>query len=242
MDGGSVERWEKNGYGLGGVYDGILQGKWEEYDPWDASTRVDAVNNLYDGLGACTMFRMWQGWLGMSTARPREGTLLVNPLMKMSTAYTLLRPFFRAKRGRETAGYLDGENWEFVGEEDMTSELQGATMGHGQELSDELHPHLELERSMVHIPEIRPGDFVAWHCDSKSFIQYPFLSICPLWLAILTVSSNPLSRQSPQRNVRLERALHPRMPRNDTKRRIPRPAARGIPARDSGTGFPRRCW
>jgi hypothetical protein len=68
--------------------------------------------------------------------------------------------------------FLGVDNWEFMGGK-MDSELQGATPGTGQELTDELHPHLELERTMVHVPEIRPGDFVAWHCDSK----FPFLPL-----------------------------------------------------------------
>ncbi|KAJ4155492.1 hypothetical protein LMH87_000732 [Akanthomyces muscarius] len=191
IDGGSVERWERDGYGRGGVYDAVFDGAWERYDPWDASGRVEAVNNLYDGLGACTMFRMWQGWLSMSATGPSEGTLLVNPLMHRATAYVLLRPFFEAvnkKKGDE--GYLDESNWEFVGAEGMTSDLQGASPGHGQELTDELHPHLELDRTMVHVPEIRPGDFVAWHCDtihavdklhqgtSDSSVMY--IPICPV--------------------------------------------------------------
>lgn len=58
IDGGSVERWERHGYGLGGVYDRIFAGAWERYDPWDASTRVPAVADNYNGLGACSMFRM----------------------------------------------------------------------------------------------------------------------------------------------------------------------------------------
>lgn len=172
MDGGSVERWEKEGYGLGGVYDKIFEGKWEEYDPWDASGRVDAVNNRYDGLGPCSMFRTWQGWLAMSHTRPKEGTLLVNPLMQMSTVYTLLRPFFKPiNKNKAEAGFLDEGNWAFTGADEMTSQLQGAHPGHGQELNDDLHPHLELERTMVHVPEVRPGDFVAWHCDSKSLVR-----------------------------------------------------------------------
>ncbi|KAF7554185.1 hypothetical protein G7046_g6894 [Stylonectria norvegica] len=190
IDGGSVERWEKEGYGLGGVYDAIFAGRWEEYDPWDASGRVDAVNNRYDGLGACSMFRAWQGWLSMSRTRPRGGTLLVNPLMHLSTAYVLLRPFFKAIQGAGTPGYLNEKNWVFVGADEMTSELQGATPGHGQELNDELHPHLELNKTMVHVPEIEPGDFVAWHCDtihsvdkvhtgtSDSSVLY--IPVCPL--------------------------------------------------------------
>ena len=146
----------------------MLAGDWEGYDPWDASGRVAAVSNLYDGLGACSMFRMWQGWMSMSRAAPGEGTLLVNPLMHMAKAYVLLRPFFRAvDPAKEGTALLDEANWAFTGGDDMTSDLQGASPGHGQELTEERHPHLELARTMVHVPEIKPGDFVAWHCDSK---------------------------------------------------------------------------
>ncbi|KAL7619368.1 hypothetical protein AAE478_009905 [Parahypoxylon ruwenzoriense] len=168
IDGGSVERWELNGYGCGGVYNKIFEGTWEDYDPWDASTRIPAIIDNYNGLGACSMFRMFQGWLSMSTTNPFEGTLMVNPAIKLSTAYLLLRPFFRPVKDvnlmcREE--YLAAENWEFVGSE-MTSELQGATPGHGQELNTVLHPHLDLSRTMVHVPTIKPGDFVVWHCDT----------------------------------------------------------------------------
>ena len=169
MDGGSVERWETHGYGRGGVYNKVFEGSWEDYDPWDASTRVSAVPDNYNGLGACSMFRMFQGWLSMSHTKPGEGTLLVNPLIQLSTAYLLLRPFFEPLKeaGMVSAeDYLSSDNWKFAGS-NMTSELHGATPGHGQELSSVLHPHLELESTMVHVPNIRPGDFVAWHCDSE---------------------------------------------------------------------------
>jgi len=171
QDGGSVERWEKDGYGRGGVYDDVFRGDWQKYDPFDASGRVHAVTDLYGGLGSCSMFRMWQGWLSMSDVGPREGTLLVNPLLRESTAYSLLRPFFRSVTPLEgsarDARYLDAENWEFTADEGMTSDLQGATPGHGQEFPDGLHPHLELEKTMVHVPKVKPGDYVVWHCDSK---------------------------------------------------------------------------
>ncbi|KAK3939214.1 DUF1479-domain-containing protein [Diplogelasinospora grovesii] len=171
QDGGSVERWEKDGYGRGGVYDALFRGEWEEsYDAFDASTRVGAVTDLYNGLGACSMFRMFQGWLAMSRCGPGQGTLLVNPLVKESTVYSLLRPFFRPKKGVHQVSsrerFLDPANWEFTAGDKMTSDLQGATPGHGQEFPDGLHPHLELERTMVHIPEVKPGDFVVWHCDT----------------------------------------------------------------------------
>ncbi|KAI1170604.1 DUF1479 domain protein [Nemania sp. FL0916] len=197
VDGGSVERWERDGYGRGGVYNSIFAGEWEMHDPWDASARVNAVMDNYNGLGACSMFRMFQGWLSMSTTKAREGTLLVNPLLGLATAYYLLRPFFKPVKAREEMGkrreeeFLDAGNWKFVGEEEgMTSELQGATPGHGQELNAELHPHLRLDTSMVHMPEVKPGDFVVWHCDTihavdkihngKSDSSVLYIPICPV--------------------------------------------------------------
>ncbi|KAL2163311.1 hypothetical protein VTH06DRAFT_5368 [Thermothelomyces fergusii] len=182
QDGGSVERWEERGYGRGRVYDPVFRGRWDGvggdpsgggggYDPFDAAPRVRAVTDLYGGLGACSMFRMFQGWLAISRSGPRQGTLLVNPLLREAGAYALLRPFFAPKRGAEelggdTARYLGEENWEFTGGDRMTSELHGAAMGCAQEFPEGAHPHLELERTMVHVPEVRPGDYVVWHCDT----------------------------------------------------------------------------
>lgn len=223
QDGGSVERWMREGYGRGGTYDAVFAGKWDDdadhnnnnknntagsgFDPWDASTRVDAVNDLYDGLGACSAFRMFQGWLSMSAVGPREGTLLVNPLLKLATSYSLLRPFFRPRmtpaaaeqhqqplQGKERARFLDARNWEFTGGESMTSDIPGATPGYGMEFPKwAWHPHLELDRTMVHAPAVRPGDFVAWHCDSESMSC--FILCCCLFADIM---SNPHSHFEPQ--------------------------------------------
>ncbi|KAI1843447.1 hypothetical protein JX266_010444 [Neoarthrinium moseri] len=192
MDGGSVERWEHNGYGLGNVYDRVFEGQWEKYDPWDASTRVSAVMDNYNGLGACSMFRMFQGWLSMSRTGPYEGTLQVNPLLRLSTSYLLLRPFFQPIKSAKDASYsefLSDGNWEFCGDK-MTSELHGATPGYGQELNDALHPHLELEKAMVHVPQVKPGDFVVWHCDTihavdkvhmgKADSSVLYIPVCPV--------------------------------------------------------------
>ena len=168
VDGGSCERWEEDGYGRGKVYEAIFEGRWEEYDPWESSCRLPVVSDLYNGAGACSMFRMFQGWLSMSTTGPREGTLMVNPLLGKATAYYLLRPFFSPKRARGEAygsAFLESNNWTM--EQETTSVLQGATPSHCQELNTVLHPHLDLEHSMVHVPEVNPGDYVAWHCDSK---------------------------------------------------------------------------
>ncbi|KAL0938195.1 DUF1479 domain-containing protein [Colletotrichum truncatum] len=167
IDGGSLERWEREGYGKTGTYDAVFRGDWESYDPWEVSARVHAVQDLYNGAGACSMFRMLQGWLSMSSGGPREGTLLVNPLVRHTTAYLLLRPFFQPLREDvEGDEFLREDNWAFTAAENMTSELHGATAGHCQELTGKLHPHLELGKTMVHVPPIKPGDFVAWHADS----------------------------------------------------------------------------
>jgi hypothetical protein len=176
VDGGSVERWDERGYGLGGVYKDVWKGEWEKFDPWEASCRLPVVSDLHQGVGACSMLRMYQGWLSMSTTGPFEGTLLVNPLLSKATAYYLLRPFFTPRKEPETGSrsvteavehsqeYLASDNW--IMEPEPSSWIQGATPGHGQELSHILHPHLHLPKTMVHVPNIRPGDYVAWHCDT----------------------------------------------------------------------------
>lgn len=176
VDGGSVERWDEDGYGLGKVYDSVWKGRWEDFDPWESSCRLLAVSDLHHGVGACSAFRMFQGWLSLSNTGPGEGALLVNPLLAKATAYYLLRPFFSPKSGVEhgaqtateaitnTQDFLASENWKM--DEESNSWIQGATPGHGQELSHVLHPHLNLPQSMIHVPKVRPGDYVAWHCDT----------------------------------------------------------------------------
>jgi hypothetical protein len=93
VDGGSVKRWEPEGHRRGDVYDKIWQGKWD--DPPDASCQVPMISDVYDGAGACSMFRIFQGWLSMSHTGPNEGTLMVNPSLQLSTAHFLLRPLFK---------------------------------------------------------------------------------------------------------------------------------------------------
>ena len=195
VDGGSCERWEEQGYGRGNVYEAIWQGRWEEYDPWESSCRLPVISDLYQGVGACSMFRMFQGWLSLSHTGPFEGTLLVNPLLSRATAYFLLRPFFSPKRGAtDPTGetyeeqFLSPDNWQL----DITpnSWIHGATPGHGQELRAALHPHLNLPKSMVHVPKVNPGDYVSWHCDAihavdqvhagKSDSSVMYIPTCPL--------------------------------------------------------------
>lgn len=148
IDGGSLERWEDPEYSQ--VYTKILEGKWEEYDPFDAKHRVTANMDLYNGAGACSMLRFFQGWLSMSDTAPGEGSLHVCPMLMHSTAYTMLRPFFDLKT-QEPA---------------LDNDFPGSVPGACQEYNPVTHPHLDLESTMVSVPKVEPGDFVAWHCDS----------------------------------------------------------------------------
>lgn len=79
-----------------------------------------------------------------------EGTLRLVPELKLSTAYQLLRPYF----------ILD-ETFD-----DVTPLFPGADPGFQQfRPTDKLHPHMLMEKSMVGIPPVKPGDYVFWHCD-----------------------------------------------------------------------------
>lgn len=96
----------------------------------------------------------------MSNTGPNEGTLLVNPLLKHATAYMLLRPFFAPSAANPNS--LSG--WRIP--EATTPEFPGAVPAASQEFNDKWHPHLNLSKTMVHVPRVAPGDFVAWHCDT----------------------------------------------------------------------------
>ena len=147
-DGGSVERWEDPEYSR--VYSEVLSGNWEAYDPFDARHRLGATMDMYNGPGACSMFRLFQGWLSLSSTGPGEGTLKVCPLLRHATAYLILRPFFDLE----------------TNELNLDNTFPNSALGAGQEYDPVTHPHLELESSLINVPRVEPGDFVAWHCDT----------------------------------------------------------------------------
>ncbi|EXJ72074.1 uncharacterized protein A1O5_04577 [Cladophialophora psammophila CBS 110553] len=146
-DGGSLERWEDPEYAR--VYQTILKGKWEEYDPFDARHRIEAKMDLYNGAGACSMFRLFQGWLSMSSTGPGEGTLRVCPLIRHATSYLILRPFINLQTGKLN----------------LDATFPNSVPAACQEYDPLSHPGLKLETTMVSMPKVEPGDYVAWHCD-----------------------------------------------------------------------------
>ncbi|KAF8627751.1 hypothetical protein AX17_006118 [Amanita inopinata Kibby_2008] len=160
VDGGSVERWEDPGFRacFGRVLEG--NGAWRSHDPFDASPRINARQDMYNTSNQCSIFRPWQGWTSMSHTGPDEGTLKVFPNLRLSTAYIILRPFFRPRNSQ--AQSLKFNDWEV----DLDNpNFPGSAIGKTQELNERAHPHLELERTMVPIPRVNPGDQVFWHCD-----------------------------------------------------------------------------
>ncbi|OAP57023.1 hypothetical protein AYL99_09135 [Fonsecaea erecta] len=146
-DGGSLERWEDPEYAR--VYQAILKGQWEEYDPFDARHRIEAKMDLYNGAGACSMFRLFQGWLSMSSTGPGEGTLKVCPLIRQATSYLILRPFINLQTGKLN----------------LDATFPNSVPAACQEYDPVSHPGLELDTTMVSMPKVEPGDYVAWHCD-----------------------------------------------------------------------------
>lgn len=145
-DGGSLERWEDKEYRS--CYAPIFEGNWEEFDPYDATHRIEAQPDLHDSRGTCSIFRSFQGWLAVSDIAPKEGTILFAPLVREVTAYYMLKPFFD-----------ENDNLK------LDSDFPGAFPGKGLEFNDKTHPELDLENLMVLIPKVEPGDMVYWHCD-----------------------------------------------------------------------------
>ena len=168
VDNGSLERWEPDGYGHAGTYSRVFHGHWESYDPWECASRVSSTMDLYNGHGACTIFRMFQGVLALSTIEPGMVRLLPSP--KLATAYYLLRPFFNPKTpapdvrsGPAWDAYLDPSNWRL--ERDPDTIIHGAVPGHAQRITERWHPHLYLRSSMITLPTLQPGDYILWHPD-----------------------------------------------------------------------------
>lgn len=147
LDSGGIERWEDAEYRS--CYQAIFEGRWDEYDAWDATPRPNAKTDLYGNASSCSCWRSFQGWLSLSHTGTGEGTLRLLPNMKAAIAYIMLRPFF-----------IDGAF------DNVPPTFSGANPGHLQFFPTEaFHPHLELKRSVVGIPPVKPGDYVFWHAD-----------------------------------------------------------------------------
>ncbi|PCH36632.1 DUF1479-domain-containing protein [Wolfiporia cocos MD-104 SS10] len=163
IDSGGVERWEDPGFRscFRAILDSSDPEGWRAHDPFDIAPRLQAKLNIYGAPNQCTIVRPWQGWTALSDTGVGEGTLRVLPLLSLSSAYIMLRPFFR-RRSDVDPRSLRAEDWELDLE---STEFPGSVPGKPQELDASTHPHLDPERAMVSIPRVEPGDQVYWHCD-----------------------------------------------------------------------------
>ncbi|KAI0401536.1 hypothetical protein F4802DRAFT_609372 [Xylaria palmicola] len=169
VDNGSLERWELDGYGRCGLYEEIFKGNWEAYNAWDPAGRINATSDLYNGAGACSMMRLFQGILALTVVEPGMIRLLPSP--KLSTVYFLLRPFFSPKEPAPASdegpekweAYLDPSNWPL--DREQSTIIHGAVPGHAQRVTAAWHPHLQLEKSLVTPPTLQAGDYIIWHPD-----------------------------------------------------------------------------
>ncbi len=163
-----LDRADGRDEGYRALYKPIFEGRWEDYDAYDAGLRDATNSNLHDAVAHCGVTRTWQGWLALSHTGAGEGTLQVYPALREATAYVLLRPFFRPLLPPEVPGFLRAENWVLDLE---SAAFPGAALGKTIELSPETHPHLRLERCMVPMRTVSPGDYVLWHCEGVHAVE-----------------------------------------------------------------------
>jgi len=138
LDSGSVERWLEPNYRK--TYAPILRGQWEDFDPFDLSSRL-AVEFI-PSPAVCRVFRAFQGWTALTAQGEGDGTLQVIPFIKEATSYLMLRPF------------LDD-----VPYEDWCGSLAKKAFNVSKEW------HAPLIKGLCSIPKLQPGDTVWWHPD-----------------------------------------------------------------------------
>lgn len=137
MDSGSYERWVDPAYQR--IYGPVFEGAWQDYDPWKATFRTQTRE--FSSPSVCSMFRTFQGWTGLTSQGPGDGTLSLIPSAR-SIAYFLLRAL----------------------QDDVPDDdLCGATPGRA--LSADPKWHADILEGLVSIPVVEPGDTVWWHPD-----------------------------------------------------------------------------
>ncbi len=168
--------------------------------PSQSSTRLGVTSDLYHKASACSIFRMFQGWLALNPIPSGPGSVQVCPLPRLATAYFLLRPFFSPSPSSTTTPTTttthpepDEADWPF--NHTQNSILHGALPSYAQELNPTLHPHLQLERSLVPVPRLEPGDYLVWHPDLvHSITAPPATTVAATTLSALYLPACPLTQ------------------------------------------------
>jgi len=158
VDGGSLCRWANEEYCK--TYDAILSGNPQLYDPYEMQHRKNANMSMFPGGAQCSILRTFQGWTALTPCKPGEGGLMLLPDVKIVTAYMILRPFFTAPDS--DGKWVDPEKWTI---DEKTGWFPGTYRWDSQLLSPESHPHLFLEKTLMSVPKMEPGDTIWWHAD-----------------------------------------------------------------------------
>ncbi|KAL1745584.1 hypothetical protein HDZ31DRAFT_62993 [Schizophyllum fasciatum] len=164
VDGGAIERWQDEKFRA--CFGDVLSGDWRKHDPYDLQDRLYAKASLYGRPNQCSVLRTFQGWLAMTEIAPHNGTLRVFPDILLSNCYIILRPFFKPLVDPSSPDALDAKNWAF----DISSSVFPGIFikdgGYsGPRPTPQYHPHLALDKTMISIPTVKPGDAVFWHTD-----------------------------------------------------------------------------
>ncbi|KAJ4397537.1 hypothetical protein N0V93_001768 [Gnomoniopsis smithogilvyi] len=166
IGGGGCGPWEVDNDGPDSstsVYREIWSGNWEDYDPWDTSSRLDREMHLDKGLSTSGVVKLFQGMLPLSLGSSDDDSQMrvCSLPLKLTTAYCLLRPFFSPKRPftDNRDDYLHPSNW-------AMDIAQSSVNRASHDISDTTHPHLQLEKTLVSLPPLHPGDYVIWHPDT----------------------------------------------------------------------------
>ncbi|WP_200551679.1 DUF1479 domain-containing protein [Kosakonia sp. LAM2021] len=138
-DSGALERWLLPAYQR--VFASVFNGKFEEYDPWNAAHRTEVEEYTVDNTTKCSVFRTFQGWTALSDMIPGQGLLHVVPIPE-AMPYILLRPLL---------------------DDVPEDELCGVAPGRVLPVSEKWHPL--LMEALSSIPALEAGDSVWWHCD-----------------------------------------------------------------------------
>lgn len=143
----------------GEVFRKIRTGKWDCYDPWDSSARLKPMGDSEDSVSSA--LKMFEGILSLSIGSPDEDPpMRLCPLpVKLTTAYRALRPLFVPKRG------LTGSREEFLSASNWMLDTTTTCRSWSEERREALYPHLELDKTLIALPPLSPGDYVLWHPD-----------------------------------------------------------------------------
>ncbi|KIY44067.1 DUF1479-domain-containing protein [Fistulina hepatica ATCC 64428] len=171
IDGGTIERWQDDVFRK--CFEDILSGEWRKHNPYDLQRRVNARTSLHGRPNQCSVFRTFQVHLILLQKRHDadthgiiQGTLQVFPDVLLSNAYITLRPFFRPAVPTDSPEILLAKNWEFdISMPDFPGLIPCEQGYMGPQPTPELHPHLQLVKTMISTPDVRPGDMVFWHAD-----------------------------------------------------------------------------